>query len=306
LTSNGTLETSTGQLVQGWSAVNGTVNANGPVGNITIPTGSVTPAKATGTMSAAINLNSQATVGDSDATYSVPIQVYDSQGASHTLTATFTETATNTWNYSVTIPAADLKTGGTTTLATGTMTFDGNGNLLTPASTAPPVSVKIAGLADGASDQTISWNLFDSTGSSLVSQYAQTSGESNPQQDGYAAGQVTSVGISNGGLLVATYSNGQQSTVGQLAMASIANPNSLLSVGDNNLQASASTSAVALGAANTAGNGQIVGGSLEGSTADMATQFTNLLTYERSYQAASRVITTADQLLQETVDLIHP
>jgi flagellar hook protein FlgE len=139
-----------------------------------------------------------------------------------------------------------------------------------------------------------------------VSQYAQTSGESNPQQDGYAAGQVTSVGISNGGLLVATYSNGQQSTVGQLAMASIANPNSLLSVGDNNLQASASTSAVALGAANTAGNGQIVGGSLEGSTADMATQFTNLLTYERSYQAASRVITTADQLLQETVDLIHP
>jgi hypothetical protein len=58
-----------------------------------------------------------------------------------------------------------LKTGGTTTLATGTMTFDGNGNLLTPASTAPPVSVKIAGLADGASDQTISWNLFDSTGS---------------------------------------------------------------------------------------------------------------------------------------------
>ncbi len=81
--------------------------------------------------------------------------------------------------------------------------------------------------------------------------------------------------------------------MGQLAVASIPNPESLLSVGDNNLQASASTGSISVGAANTGGRGQILAGSLESSTVDIATEFTNLLTYERSYQAASRVITTS-------------
>jgi flagellar hook protein FlgE len=106
-------------------------------------------------------------------------------------------------------------------------------------------------------------------------------------------------------MIVADYTNGQQVTLGQLAVASITNPSSLVQVGNNNLQASASTAQAALGTAGTGARGQIVGGSLEASTSDMATQFTQLLTYERSYQAASRVISTNDQLLQETVNLIH-
>jgi flagellar hook protein FlgE len=72
------------------------------------------------------------------------------------------------------------------------------------------------------------------------------------------------------------------------------------------LQASATTAQPAIGAAGTGGRGQIEGGSLESSTTDMAAEFTQLLTYERSYQAASRVISTSDQLTQETVNLIHP
>jgi len=94
-------------------------------------------------------------------------------------------------------------------------------------------------------------------------------------------------------------------TIGQLAVASIANPTSLLQVGDNNLEASALTAQAALGASGTGGNGMIQGSALEASNTDMAQEFTNLLTYERSYQAASRVITTADTLAQETVNLIH-
>ena len=93
--------------------------------------------------------------------------------------------------------------------------------------------------------------------------------------------------------------------MGELAVASIANPTSLLQVGDNNLQAAAATAQAAIGASGTGGNGTIQGSSLEASNTDMAQEFTNLLTYERSYQAASKVITTADQLAQETVDLIH-
>jgi flagellar hook protein FlgE len=105
--------------------------------------------------------------------------------------------------------------------------------------------------------------------------------------------------------VVASYTNGQQVTLGELAVASIANPTSLVQVGNNNLQASAATAQAAIGAADTGGRGQIQGASLESSTTDMASEFTQLLSYERSYQAASRVITTSDTLAQETVNLVH-
>ena len=76
-------------------------------------------------------------------------------------------------------------------------------------------------------------------------------------------------------------------------------------MGNNNLAASATTATPAIGAANTGSRGQIVAGALESSTVDIAQEFTNLLSFERSYQANSRVITTADQLLQETLNLVH-
>ena len=299
----GTLVTATGEIVQGWSAVNGTVNPNGPVGNLTLPLGTTIPASATTTMGLTVNLDSTSTTGTS---FSAPIQVFDSQGASHTLTATFTQTSANNWGYTVTIPAADLTKGGKTTLATGTMTFGANGTLTSPLASAGPVAISVNGLADGAANLNISWNLFNGAGTSMITQYDEASGVGNTTQNGFAAGQITNVSLQNGGLMVANYSNGQQSTVGQLALASIPNPETLLSVGDNNLQASAATGTISVGAANTSGLGQIVAGSLESSTVDIASEFTKLLTFERSYQAASRVITSADTMLQDTMNLIHP
>ena len=297
--SAGNIVTATGENVQGWSAANGAVNPNGPVGNLTVPLGTVVPAVATSTMGLTVNLNSATAA---NGTFSAPIQVFDSQGASHTLTVNFTETASNTWGYSVTIPAADLAKGGKPTIASGTMSFDSSGNLTSPTS---PVALMIAGLADGAADMSIGWNL-DSGSTSTITQFAETSSEGSTTQDGAAAGQIVNVTLQNGGLLVANYSNGQQTTVGQVALASIPNPESLTSVGNNELQASTTTGSIAVGAANTGGRGQIVAGALESSTVDMAIEFTQLLTYERSYQAASRVITTSDQMTQDTENLIHP
>jgi flagellar hook protein FlgE len=305
LDANGNLLTATGDNVQGWAAVNGVVNANGAVGNLTLPVGSTVAPTPTTTMSMGVNLNASVATTDAGANFSAPIQVYDSQGTAHTLSINFTKTAANSWNYTVTVPAADLATGGKTTLTTGTLTFDGSGNLTSPAAGAP-VKIPVTGLADGASDMNVNWNLYNSPGVPSITQFAQTSGLSNPVQDGNAAGQVSKIGIENNGLVVATYTNGQQVTLGELAVASIANPTSLIQVGNNNLQASASTAQAAIGASGTGDRGQIVGGALESSTTDMAAQFTQLLTYERSYQAASRVITTTDQLMQEAVNLIHP
>jgi flagellar hook protein FlgE len=302
LDANGNLLTQTGQNVQGWTATNGVVDTNGAVGDITVPVGSVIAPTATQNMSMSVNLNSSTAT---NGTFSAPIQVYDSLGTAHTLTVTYTETAPGSWGYAVTIPAADLTSGGYTTLVSGTLTFDSNGNLTDPPA-GSPVAIPITGMADGATDANINWNLYSSTGTPLVTQYAQTSGMSSPTQDGNAPGQVSQVSIQNNGLIVANYTNGQQVTLGQLAVAAIANPTSLVQVGDNNLQASATTAQPAIGAAGTGGRGQIEGGSLESSTTDMAAEFTQLLTYERSYQAASRVISTSDQLTQETVNLIHP
>ncbi len=296
----GEVMTATGENVQGWTAVNGTVNPNGAVGNLTVPLGSTVPAIPTANMGVTVNLNAQSGVGTA---FTAPIQVYDSLGASHTLSVNFTETAANAWTYTVTIPAADLAAGGATTVANGNLTFNSSGNLTAPVG---PQAVAVAGLADGAADMNINWNLYNADGTSQLTQYAEASGVGSTTQDGAAAGQITNLSLENGGLLVANYSNGQQTTVGQLALASIPNPESLTSVGNNNLLASASTGAISVGAANTGGRGQIVAGALESSTVDMATEFTKLLTYERGYQAASRVITTSDQLLQDTMGLIHP
>ena len=301
----GHLQTATGDNVQGWNATAGVVNPNSAVSDIVVPLNGVTPATATKNMSATVNLSASATVAGKDGTYSAPIQVVDAQGGTHTLTVTFTKSDANKWDYAITIPDADVKTPSATPLAKGTLTFDGTGQLSDPPVATGSVAVTIAGLADGASDLTVNWNLYNESGGAMVTQFAQSSGVSATSEDGTPAGQITKVGISNGGLLVATYSNGQSATVGQIALASIENPGSLLAVGNNNLQPTAATSAPAIGAASSGGRGQIVGQSLEGSTVDIATEFTNLITFQRSYQANSRVITTADQMTQDLIGLIR-
>ncbi|HEU5020610.1 MAG TPA: flagellar hook-basal body complex protein, partial [Bryobacteraceae bacterium] len=303
--SKGQLTTATGEVVQGWNSLNGAINANAPISTISVPLGATIPATATTGMKFGVNLDSRAEVGSAAGTFSAPMQVVDTQGNTHTLTVSFTKTAANKWDYSVSIPQDDLASStASTTVGTGSLTFDANGQLSTPASTDAPESISVTGLADGASDLSIDWNLYDS-GSGLLTQVADNSGVASTWQDGLAAGQISDVSLQNGGLLVAKYSNGKQLTVGQIAVASISNPASLSSVGNNNLAATSATGAPSIGTANSGSRGQIVAGSLESSTVDIAQEFTNLLTFERGYQANSRVITAADQILQETVNLIH-
>lgn len=299
IAANGDLLTASGQNVQGWTSTNGKLNLSGPIGDISIPTTGVVPATATANLSVNANLDAAAAVGSTDASFSAPVQVVDSQGNTHVLTLSFTKTASNSWTYTVSIPAADLKAGGTTQIATGTLAFDANGNLTTPASGAP-VALKITGLADGAADMNVNWNLYNGT-QSLITQFAQSSGVASNTQDGMQAGQITKVAMGSNGAIVATYSNGQQATVAQLALAAIQNPSSMLAVGNNNFEATQATAAPAIGAANSGGRGQIDPGSLESSTVDIGTQFTNLMAYQESYAAASKVITTADQMLQTLI-----
>jgi flagellar hook protein FlgE len=296
---DGSLLTASGDHVQGWNANGATLNLTGPIGNVMLPVTGVVPAVPTGNISLTANLNAAATVGGSNATFSAPVQVVDSQGSTHVLTFSFTKTAANAWSYTVSIPAADLKSGGSTQIATGNLTFDANGNLTSPAS-GTPVALKVTGLADGAADMNINWNLYSGT-QGLLTQFAQTSGVSADSQDGLQAGQITKIAMGDNGAIIASYSNGQQSTIAQVALASIRNPSTMVSVGNNNFRTTIDTAAPAIGAANSGGRGKIVGGALESSTVDIAEQFTNLMAFQRSYEAASKVITTSDQMLQTLI-----
>jgi flagellar hook protein FlgE len=308
---NGNLMTDTGQYVQGWTTVDpttGGVDTNGPIGNIVVPVGSLNPPTATTSFTDDLNLNSAASA-DSTSDFSDSISVYDSLGNSHVLTLNFEKTGANTWSYNVTIPGDDVS-GGTAGSpfsiggASGTLTFDNNGNLTSPAN-GSPIAFSITGLTDGASDMNLTWNPYDSTGAARITQFAQPSASSAQSQNGSPAAQLVHVGLADGGQVLAQYSNGNQVVVGQLAMASIRNPETLLAAGDNNFQLSALTANPAIGVPGTGGRGQIVGGSIEASTVDIATEFTNLITYQRSYEANGKVVTTADQLSQDTINLIR-
>jgi flagellar hook protein FlgE len=306
LDSSGVLKTQTGETVQGWTATPAGLSTAGVPGDISLPTGAVLPPKATQNFSLDANLDAGTAAAG---TFSSPIAVVDSLGNTHNLTVTFTRTATaNVWNYDVTIPGADV--GGAAgsqvsvlTGAPGSVTFNTNGTLA--ASTTPVAALNITGLADGAAALPINFNLFDSNSAGTMTQYAETSNLASSTQDGTPPAQLTTVGIQNGGQVIASFSNGQQRVVAQLALASIENPNSLQSVGNNNMLPTSSTAIPAIGVPQTGGRGQILGGALEGSNVDIATQFTNLIVYQSAYQANSRVITTAQQLDQELFNLIH-
>ncbi len=305
LDANGNLVTSTGQTVQGWMSSNGVVNTSGAISNITIPANSLHTPSATTQFTVNLNLQSDGVVGQPNGSFSAPVQIVDSLGSKHTLTVSFTKTGANQWDYSVTIPGEDLTSGTAGTpsqLAKGSLTFDTNGNLKTPAAPGA-VAVAITGLGDGASDMNLNWNLYSAVGGSTLTQFAQPSAISATSQDGVAAAEITQVSMANGGAIIAHYSDGSQQTVGQLAVAAISNPGSLLSVGQNNFELGADTASPAVGAPGTGSRGSIQGGALESSNVDIATEFTNLIVYQRSYQANSRVISTMDQLTQDLLNL---
>jgi len=307
---SGNLLSDTGDYVQGWTTVNSTtqtVDTNGPVGNIVVPVGSLSAPRATSQFSVDLNLNSAATVyssSDTSSNFTTPITVDDSLGVSHVLTLDFQKAGSNSWTYNVTIPGADAgSTDASVSLGTGSLTFQGNGQL-DPATTSP-ISLTIPTLADGASGPaTLNWNLFNGT-AGRITQFGQASAQSASSQDGAAAAQLVHVGLADGGQILAQYSNGNQVVVGQVAVASIRNPETLIAMGNNNFQLSSGTATPSIGTSGTGGRGDIQGGAIESSTVDIASEFTNLMVYQRGYEANSRVVTTADTLSQDTINLIH-
>jgi flagellar hook protein FlgE len=300
---NGTLVTSTGEKVQGWTSVNGVLDTTGNIGDISITAVASQPPTATTKMTLSANLDASQPTG---AKFSSPLQVVDSLGVTHILTYTFTKTGSNAWDYDISIPGEDT-TGGTAgtpvSIASGSLAFDTTGTLTTPAPGSPVNVSTTTGLVSGANDLNINWSLYSPSGTSLLTQYAQTSAASASSQDGVLAAQLTGITLGDGGTLTATFSSGKQISIAQVALAAIGNPDSLVSAGNNNFQLGTETLTPTVGLPNTGNRGNILGGSLESSNVDLAKEFTNLIIYQRGYQANAKVITTQNQLSQVLLNI---
>jgi flagellar hook protein FlgE len=232
------------------------------------------------------------------------INVYDSQGGSEPLDVSFIKTGANTWSYEVSYQgsAANISPA-TNPIATGTMSFNADGTLANANSTATPPTGNIAltipfASASGLTPQAISLNMGTVGSSNGMTQYDSPSTLTNAGVDGAPYGSLTGVTIGTGGVVTAQYTNGLSQNVYQLPLATFANPDGLNAVTGNAYQASENSGAATINDADGGGSGTIQSSSLESSTVDLATEFTNLITTQRAYSAASRIVTTADTMLQ--------
>ena len=227
---NGQLTSLNGNLVMGYPAVGGVVTPNASLQPINVGQGTTTTATPTSNFSFTSNLNAASAVGD---TYTpTPISVYDSLGQAHSLSITYTKTATNTWSYNVAVPSSDIQggTGTTTTVGSGTLTFNSDGSLASP--TAPVSNLSVGPLVDGAATLTPTWTLANTANGDLITQTASANTTSAQSQNGYAAGTLSAFTVLQDGTVQATFTNGQQRAIGQVAVASFANPEGTLSLGE--------------------------------------------------------------------------
>lgn len=303
--SDGFLQTSGGARVYGYPAVNGVVNPNAAISALQVGNGVSSPAKATANLSLGLNLDSTAAVGT---TFSDPVQVYDSLGGNHTITATFTKTGTNAWSYNVTLPGADTGAAAPTSLGTGTLNFNSTGQLIPSAVPAPvppsqDVTLTSAALADGASPINLTWHLFDSLGNSLLTQTAAASAPLSSQQDGTAVGNLLNFTIGSDGMINGSFSNGQSRILGQIALATFANPQGVKAVGGNAFSDSAASGLATIGVPGTGSRGSLQGGAVEQSNVDIASEFANLIQAQRGYEASAHAVTTFDQITQDTINM---
>jgi len=294
---NGNLVTTDGANVMGFPAVNGVVNTQGAPAALNIPLGQTTPANATANIQFGMNLDAGAAIG---ATTSAQTPVYDSLGAPHVITITFTKTAANAWGYNVTIPGADVGAAAPVSLKAGALTFNGNGTLATPA--ANIAGITVAGFVNGASNLAFSWNGF-APPSPTITQFAGASAVANSTQDGFPSGTLSSFIVDQNGVVQGSYSNGQSRSIGQVALASFANEQGLARDGSNSFTSTIASGSANIGSANAGGRGTIIGGSLELSNVDIATEFARLIVAQRGYQANARTVTTFDQVTQDTINL---
>jgi len=324
----GKLVNPAGLKVQGYAA-NGDGTFAASISDVTAPTAAL-PARATEAASITANLDSAAvalpTAGSAGppvvvanpwdaqnpantANFSTTMTVYDSLGNGHTMDVYFrkSDTVANQWDYHVLTAGADV-TGGTagqnSEIGSGTLAFTTNGALNTITTTVP-ITADFVGATAGQAITLDFGTPISAGGTGLdgTTQFAGASNVSSQSQDGYASGDFSGVAITGTGVVQGLYTNGQKIDMAQLAVAKFRSNDGLGRAGQNLWIETRDSGTAAMGTAGSGGRGATSAGALEGSNVDLANEFVGLIQHQRSFSANSKTITTADEMLQELINI---
>jgi flagellar hook protein FlgE len=299
--SSGQLCTPSGELVMGYPASDGVVSTTETLSPISVNQATTMPGVASTSFQMNTNLDSSAAAGTS---FSTPITVYDSLGTAQTLSVNYTNTAANSWSYTITLPAT--ATGGTgtpTTVSSGTLSFDSSGNLTSPSTSV--TGINISGLADGAASMNLTWKLGDASGNPTITQQNATSATATTNQNGYGVGSLTGYSVLSDGTVQGQFSNSQTLALGQVAVANFSNTQGLSEVGSNDYKATFASGAAVVGQAGAAGNGTITGGSVETSNVNLSAEFSKMIVAQQGYEANAKALTTLNQISQATLQMLQ-
>jgi flagellar hook protein FlgE len=300
LDANGNLVTVDGGFVQGWQAdVNGAVNVNASVGALKVPVGQVISPVTTTSMKIGGNLPGDATTGT---TVNAGINVYNSLGTSVPLRAEFTKIANVAgqvnWQVRIYDSANNVISGPTA------VTFNLTGALTTGNVTVTQAQLNtIAGTSGTWAAGGVTLDFGGATDPDRLTGASGLTSAAALSQNGSAVGSVVGFSVSQQGLITGVFSNGRSQALGQIALATFANPPGLQKAGNSLYTGTVNSGQPQIGVAGQGGRGVLSGGTLEMSNVDLAAEFTNLIVAERGFQANSRVITTSDQILQDLVNL---
>ena len=249
--------------------------------------------------------------GNISAQFSRPIRIYDAQGGGHDLSIAFLKTDTNTWSIEVfAVPDSDVISSLPDGLvAFGNISFNGDGTLRSiDSSLSQDIDVT---WTNGAASSVLAFD-FGTAGQPFGTAGATTFGQADglsqfnaaykvafATQNGAPVGELTGVSITEDGVIVTSYSNGQTQNLFKIPVASFANPDQLASSSGNVFSQTTDSGEFNLQEAGTGGVGKIAASSLEASNVELSNELTNMIVAQRSYQANAKVISTADNMLEE-------
>lgn len=307
---NGYLVNSAGEYLQGWSVdpSTGVVNQS-QLQPVQVSQAQFDPV-ATSRMSLSANMPAASPAGT---TASSTVDIYDTQGASHQLSLNWTATSTpNQWTLT-------LSDGGGT-IGTATASFNSNGTLasIVPAGNGANGTVTAdgsdpngtSGLIDftasdvGTRGNPIQLNLGTLNGSQGVTQFAASHYSlSNVTQNGVPPGSFTGITMDDNGNVTANYNNGQSQTIANIPLVTFRNADALQSQNGQAYTATANSGNATAQSVNTNGAGTLVAGSVESSNVDIAAEFSKLIVAQQAYGANAKMVTSANQMLQTTIDM---
>ncbi|KES25771.1 MULTISPECIES: flagellar hook protein FlgE [Pseudomonas] len=316
-----------GNRLQGYG-VNGNGSVvNGVITDLKVDTANQPPSP-TSKITSTLSLNSAASTptnatfdpADSDSyNWSTSVDIYDSQGNSHTMTNYFVKDSSNNWTMHTLVDGRSPTDPTSTTPLTSQLSFNSAGQLTGVTSTGMTVNADKtmtltgwvpAAITDSTTDP-VTWGANGAAGAtggiSLdLTKTTQTNAAfavTAVTQDGYATGQMSGLSVDVDGQMYATYTNGQSKVIGQLVLANFANTQGLTPVGSTAWKQSLASGEAVIGTPTSGTLGSVGSGSLEESNVDLTAQLVNLIVAQRNYQANAKTVQTESTISDTIINL---